>query len=957
MKKTIIGFAIPVIALAAGAAVWLTGPCCHESFTVQNREELAIEKESKAKIQGATEYYNTLRSDLNTGKIDFGGVVAVREQLAKHSASRAKMGSWLTWKEMGPDNVGGRTRGIVIDKDNNNIIYAGGVSGGFWKSTNGGGTWKRTGGLEIDNINISHIVQAANGDLYYSTGEGGYTYSNADGNSGFHGGGVFKSTDRGETFQLLSATKVTSASSHWRNVHRLAADPVDPNRIYAGTESRWWVSDDAGQTWKQLPMTSSVNQGKDMVISPDGNTIFAVIGSSAAFQLWKSTDRGKNFERVDPSGSVISSSSSSFVIAMAPSNPDMLYLSSAKTDGSLKAVYRSEDNGETWTVIGTGGTFFNPLANQGHYDHCIVVDPKNQDRIFIGGLNVWEGKKIGNAFQFIQLTNWSTEFFVDNSRNPYYVHADQHIFVFEKNKENPALYIGSDGGVSKSVDITYTSTPTFFNSDYGYSTVQFYGIAVSAYDKQEVIGGTQDNGILLVNKEGITLLNADKIRAGDGGFCEISKINPNVYFGEYIYGDLYRSFNKGKNWSNFVDANVPAKGQPRYPFISIFSLWESFNDPNSPDTAVFIADGNHAAGSTIYVRSRTGYMMPVVLDAPLAPGDTLSVQDVVQSRFFMGANGSVWVSRDAINPGGQPVFFRLAALPGFEPHDIKHSQDGNTVFVSGAEGASGVVYRITNVSGKKFEYTQAGTFNPADYGIETKKIFSQSGQVATGIGVDENDANHVIVVLGGYGKTSHVFRSKNAMDDAPAFSDISGNLPDFPVYDALINMKDADEYLIAGEYGVWSSRNGGTSWNEENEGMERVPAFMLRQVWFGDQSWGGPVFYVGTHGRGVFMSETVASGIEDNGSKPGKSAVQNLNMFPNPARDVTNVSLALDKASNVTIRVFDLQGKVIRTEAYNSQPAGERNYKVNTSGLPQGTYLVNVSAGEHTHTGKLLITR
>src|SRR5687768_14758793 len=110
MKKTTIWFAIPVIALAAGAALWFTGPCCQEGFTVNHREELAIEKESKAKIKGATEYYNSLRADLNTGKIDFEGVVAVREQLAKRTASRAKMGSWLTWKEMGPDNVGGRTR-------------------------------------------------------------------------------------------------------------------------------------------------------------------------------------------------------------------------------------------------------------------------------------------------------------------------------------------------------------------------------------------------------------------------------------------------------------------------------------------------------------------------------------------------------------------------------------------------------------------------------------------------------------------------------------------------------------------------------------------------------------------------------------------------------------------------------------------------------------------------------
>jgi hypothetical protein len=277
------------------------------------------------------------------------------------------------------------------------------------------------------------------------------------------------------------------------------------------------------------------------------------------------------------------------------------------------------------------------------------------------------------------------------------------------------------------------------------------------------------------------------------------------------------------------------------------------------------------------------------------------------------------------------------------------------VFACGSDGINGVVYRIDNISGKKFEYKN-GSFNPADYGIVTTKIFSVAGQVATGVGVDPNDAAHIIVTYGAYGKTSHVWRSKNALDATPAFADISSNLPDFPVYDGLINMKNSNEYLIAGEFGVWSSRNGGTSWQEENEGMERTPSFMLRQMKFLDKPWGGPVFYVGTHGRGVFMSETLATGI-DEPKKGTSSTIQPLNMFPNPATDVTNIKLTLDKNSTVVVRVFDMQGKLMSTDSYSSQAAGERNYKVNVSGLKTGTYLVNVTAGEKSHTGKLLISR
>ena len=74
---------------------------------------------------------------------------------------------------MGPDNVGGRTRAILIDKDNSNLIYAGGVSGGLWKSNNAGLTWNIIPGT--DQLEFSGVVstcQTSNGDIYFGTGEG-----------------------------------------------------------------------------------------------------------------------------------------------------------------------------------------------------------------------------------------------------------------------------------------------------------------------------------------------------------------------------------------------------------------------------------------------------------------------------------------------------------------------------------------------------------------------------------------------------------------------------------------------------------------------------------------------------------------------------------------------------------------------------------------------------------------
>ena len=78
----------------------------------------------------------------------------------------------MAWSEIGPYDVGGRTRGLAIDQRNSNILMAGGASGGIWKSTDGGKTWmlKSNPG---ENLGVTDIVQHPNSlnTWYYTTGE------------------------------------------------------------------------------------------------------------------------------------------------------------------------------------------------------------------------------------------------------------------------------------------------------------------------------------------------------------------------------------------------------------------------------------------------------------------------------------------------------------------------------------------------------------------------------------------------------------------------------------------------------------------------------------------------------------------------------------------------------------------------------------------------------------------
>ncbi|RYD83067.1 MAG: hypothetical protein EOP53_01935, partial [Sphingobacteriales bacterium] len=319
MRKNTIKLALAAI-LTVGSGAWFyTAKMQPGRFDV-SRFEMENEEEEKETFAGASAYLQTLHADLSTGKVDVNSILNVYEQVSK--TPRSKMGDWLQWDEMGPDDIGGRTRAIVIDKDNNKIIYSGGVSGGLWKSTNGGSTWARIGGRELENINVSTLAQGKDGALYYGTGEGGFvSIAEGDGNSGFIGRGIFKSTDGGKTFTQLKATNPANTNSPWLNIHSLETDPTDANRIYAGNDGGFYVSEDAGTTWKKATITTSFTKGKYILVSPDASALYVAMANNnpgSAYQLFRSKDQGKTFERIgNGTGTKLPASSSSFVLDMS----------------------------------------------------------------------------------------------------------------------------------------------------------------------------------------------------------------------------------------------------------------------------------------------------------------------------------------------------------------------------------------------------------------------------------------------------------------------------------------------------------------------------------------------------------------------------------------------------------------------------------------------------------------
>ncbi|HMK27091.1 MAG TPA: sialidase family protein, partial [Chitinophagaceae bacterium] len=211
---------------------------------------------------GAMEYeYNMLKNP-TTGTIPEGirdAELLQAKQLLAQQLQNPVPDVPNSYSFQGPNNLGGRTRGLAYDVRNgtsNSVIMAGGISGGVYKSTDDGATWVRkspTGDL----FNVSALAQdtraapaSARDTWYYGGGE--FTGNSASGTgASYRGKGVYKSTDNGETWALLpnSNTGVYEVFDHRADyIYKLVVDPTNGN-VYMAAADAIYRSIDGGTTW------------------------------------------------------------------------------------------------------------------------------------------------------------------------------------------------------------------------------------------------------------------------------------------------------------------------------------------------------------------------------------------------------------------------------------------------------------------------------------------------------------------------------------------------------------------------------------------------------------------------------------------------------------------------------------------------------------------------------------
>ncbi len=293
--------------------------------------------------------------------------------ISKLAATRTEANDSIKWTERGPANVPGRTRALIIDPADatRNTWIVGSAGGGIWRTINGGLTFKNLT-PNLPNLATNALAMAASNQnvIYAGTGEG---YGNL---GAVMGNGIFKSIDRGETWQLLSAT---AKDINFSFVTRIVVSPTDEKLVVASTATGIMRSADGGLSWTMV--FDADNRCEQVIATANNfNILYATINGG---EIIKSTDIGLTWN-LSNDGIV---SAKRIELAISPSNPNKLY-ASIEVSSTESAVYVSENAALTWTQLDDGAkTHY--LAGQGWYDNAISVMPTNENIVFVGGVNNW----------------------------------------------------------------------------------------------------------------------------------------------------------------------------------------------------------------------------------------------------------------------------------------------------------------------------------------------------------------------------------------------------------------------------------------------------------------------------------------------------------------------------------------------------------------------------------------
>ncbi len=635
------------------------------------------EKEEHEHLQERIDFFHTQRAT-KYGGMPFGAMNKAKAQFdalrsLKNQPVPMDAGIW-NWENLGPGNIGGRIRAILIHPTSPSIMWIGAASGGIWKTESGGASWYPVDDFMANLAVTSIVYDPTNLNIMYaSTGEGFTTNMNPRPPDQREppGNGIFKSTDAGISWFQLPATNDTN----FTYVSRLIHHPSQTNILYAATQrfndqtGAVYKTTDGGLNWQRLLRTPS--GGRDVKMHQQKpNRVFLGTASGAYMSFnegltWDTLQTGLTGDLPSFTGRCESTFG----------NGDTVYASLQRFSGE---IWRSVDSGKTWSQQCTG---YNYLGSQGWYDNVIWTDPTNSNFVVVGGIDIWRSTDGGTTLT--KISNWT------QYRPPTVVtsaHADQHVIIHHPNFDgttNLKIYVANDGGIQTTDNIQTVTQTGWTSLSYNLSINQFYG-GSAAPNGSVIIGGTQDNDNIRYTPVG-GYNGWFQAKTGDGGCTAVDPSNNNILYTEYVNLRIDRSTDGGNTYFTKVNGLGDANSG-RALFIAPFIM-----DPNNSNTLI-------AGGTTIWKTTNQGDNWSAI--SPVF-GNSCSALDVAfgnPSMIWAGfADGTValttnggtnWNTVDTASPGLPNRYITDIAVNPNDPYEV-------FVTIGGYNDSS--VWRTTNL--------------------------------------------------------------------------------------------------------------------------------------------------------------------------------------------------------------------------------------------------------------------
>ncbi len=676
----------------------------------------------------------------------------------------------IEFRDIGPFR-GGRSTAVVGVRHEPLTFYFGASGGGVWKTTDGGSNWESVSDKDFRTGSVGAIAVSESDPnvVYVGTGE-----APIRGNVS-HGDGVYKSTDGGATWKNMGLKDT-------RQIARVRVHPSNPDIVYVAAQGHVWGSNpergiyrskDGGRSWEKVLFVDDKTGASDLAMDP-GNprTLYAgfwqvvrrpweLVDGGPASSLWKSTDGGDTWKKLDGEG-LPEGIWGKVGVAASAAQPGRVY---AFIEAKKGGLFVSEDRGKKWKHVNDE----HKIRERGWYYSWVYLDPKNADTVYLPNVEFHRSTNAGKTFSAVTAP-----------------HGDHHDMWIDPDDPN-RMIVGNDGGAT----ITFNGGRTW-STQYNQPTAQFYRVAVDDRFPFWVYGSQQDNSNVAIPSgvpgQGIEVADWHAVGGGESGWIAPDTKNPDVvYAGEYggqitRYDHRTRQARQIMAWPQLADGHATRDLKYRFQWNAPIIL--SRHDPKalyhaaqvllrsrdggetweeaSPDLTRNDLSKQGDSGGAI-ARDITGVELYSTIFA-------LSESPIEAGVMWAGSDdGLVHVTRDNgktwqnVTPKGLPEWIQINAID-VSPHD------------KGAAYIAATRY--------KFDDFAPYLYRTKDYGKTWTKIVAGIPAEAFTRVVREDPSRRGLLYAG---TETGLFVS---FDDGASWRGFQRNLPASPVTDLVVKNED-----------------------------------------------------------------------------------------------------------------------------------------------------------------------